>query len=662
MSTPSTTLGAARFVGQSVTRKEDRRLVTGHGRYVDDVALPGMLHAAFVRSEVARATITSIDTEAARRLPGVRAVLTGPDLNPDGHQSWSTIMGPDFQRPFRPLAHGDVRFVGDMVAIVVADSRYVAEDACDLVTVEYESTEPVVDFTTSAVQDRLVHAGDTESNVMVGVPFTPLAPDMDDAFAAARWVVEETIGQHRYLCVPMECRGLVAHWDPGAETLSVVVASQSPHEYRLFFSRFLDVPEHAIHVRQQDVGGAFGQKMFVGREDCAVVLASKRLGLPVKWIEDRRENLLAASHSRQEEARVRMAIAEDGTITAITAEDRVDLGSYVTVPGGMLTTMLPGPYKIPRLGFSLEYVYTNTSGLGAYRGPWMFETTAREMMMDIAARHIGMDPVELRRRNMIRAEDQPYTTAGGDTLHEVTPLETLEQALEVLDYEDFRRQQAGARREGRYLGVGVSCYIEPTAMKAPTISAESAVVRIHPSGTVTVATGSGSHGQSIETTIAQVVADHLGVDYADVAVVQGDTDSSPYGGGTGGSRTAVIVGGAAQQASVALRTKVLAIAGHLMEAAPEDLELHDSVISVRGNPTASMRLAEVAAKAYVDPAGLPDGLDPVLESEVRFAPSGGATHSNATHVCTVEVDLSTCAVTVLRYIVSEDCGNMINPM
>ena len=594
--TPAPTVRpAARFVGQTVTRKEDRRLLTGHGLYVDDVTLPGMVHAAFLRSEVARADIVSLDVAEARQVPGVVAVYTWQDFEGRFGPAWHAMLGEELQVP-PPLAISDVRHVGEPIAMVVADSRYVAEDACELIDLDVNSHTPVIDFTTAAADtDNLVHgAWGFPSNAMVQVPFTALSADLDDAFESAAHVVECTIQQNRYLCVPMEGRGIVAAWEPGRDEIDIVCSCQGVHETRNFFARYLDIAEGQVRVTARDVGGGFGQKMFVFREECAVVLASRLLGRPVKWIEDRRENLIAAPHARNEAGTVRLAVDDDLTIQAITIDAVADVGAYPPCPAVIDPQLLPGPYRTPRLGFAMAMVWTNTMGKGAYRGPWMFETTAREMAIDHAARTIGVDPVELRRRNLLSASDLPFTSPGGNVFKEITPLETLEQALDILDYESFRREQAAARAQGRLVGLGICAYVEPSSMGAPTLATEGATVRVETSGQVVAYLGTTSHGQSVETTMAQIVADTLGVDYDDVTVVQADTQSTPYGPGTGGSRTAVVAGGAARAATLAVRAKVLAIAAHIMEAAPEDLEIEAGSVFVRGTPTRSASLADVA--------------------------------------------------------------------
>jgi carbon-monoxide dehydrogenase large subunit len=323
--------------------------------------------------------------------------------------------------------------------------------------------------------------------------------------------------------------------------------------------------------------------------------------------------------------------------------------------------LVPGPYKIPRMGFSMQMVWTNTMGKAAYRGPWMFETTAREMAIDYAAREIGLDPVEFRRRNLLALTDLPFTSPSGNVFQEITPLETLEQAAEMVDIPAFRAEQVAARAEGRLLGLGFCAYVEPTAMNAPSLHTEGCTVRVESSGKVIAQISTTSHGQSIETTMAQLVAEHLGVDYDDVTVMQADTNTAPYGPGTGGSRTAVIAGGAARAATVEVRDKVMAIAAHMLEASKDDLEAVAGVVSVKGTPSKSVTMRQIAKMAYVTSNELPPELGSGLEATVRYKPSSFPTWSNATHACVVEIDAETWIPKVVRYVVSEDCGNMINP-
>jgi carbon-monoxide dehydrogenase large subunit len=653
---------ARNWVGSSVRRKEDERLLTGRGRYVADVTVPGMLHAAFLRATMARATITSVDTSAAAALPGVAAVFTWRDFDGQFGEAWQSITGEAMPIP-PPLAITDVRYVGDPIAVVVAESRYLAEDAAELIEVELDPAAPCADFRAAAAdRDHLVHAAaGGESNILRETPFTALQPDLDQAFASARHDVEADIRSHRYVAVPMEARGIVAAWSPAADALDVTIANQKVHQAREFLARFGRVPPDRVRVRALDVGGSFGQKGFVFREECAVVLAARLAGRPVKWIEDRGENLASAGHSRQEAATVRIAIGDDLAITAITADHTADVGAYPIIAAVMDPLLLPGPYKIPRLGFASRCVWTNTMGTAAYRGPWMFETTAREMAIDHAARVAGLDPIELRRRNLLSAADLPFTSPGGYIFREITPLETLERALEVLGYEDFRARQAQAREQGRLLGLGCCAFVEPTASGAPTQASDGVRIWVDTDGRVTAAMGTTSHGQSVETTMAQVIADALGVSYDDVTIMQGQTEGTPYGRGTGGSGTAVIAGGAARRAAELLRERLLEVAAHLLEADPRILDISDGLITARGGASEPLRLADVAKAAYRFDRQLPPDVDAGLEATARFRPARFPTWANATHLCVVDVEPRTCVVTIERYIVAEDCGAVINP-
>jgi carbon-monoxide dehydrogenase large subunit len=647
---------AGRFVGARVERKEDPRFLTGRGRYTDDVVVHGMLHGAFVRSPFARAAVTAVEVEEARALRGVVAVFTYDDLAP--------FVGPDALAagPLgnRPLARGEACFVGDPVVLVVAETRALAEDGCELVEVTYDPRPAVLDMWAAVDEDNERVHEELESNV-VRTTTSPDDPGLGTAFDAAAHVVTETIRQHRYLAVPMETRGAVAEWNPARGDVTIWISSQGAHGARDHFANVLGLPVAKVRVIVPDVGGAFGQKIGVGREETVVALASRALGRPVKWSEDRWENLVAAPHSRSEEAEVSIALDDDGGILAMQVEHIEDVGAYSTGGGGAsILRFLPGPYKVGRMGGSSTSVVTNTSRRGAYRGPWMFETVARETMLDIASRRAGIDPLELRRRNIVRHADLPYTTTGGAVLDRITPAETLEQAVAMLDYDAFRREQAAARETGRFLGVGIAAYIEPTAGGFGVGITESATIRIDPSGSIQVISGVNSQGHSMETIIAQVTAEYLGVHPDDVEVLFGDTATAPVGATTGGSRNAVFGGGAARQAALEMRERVLTVAAHMLEASPDDLDIEDGVVSVRGTPSASKTLAEVAHLAYLRPRDLPEGVPPGLEIASRFT-TEGPTWSNAAHVCTCEVDPTTGKVTLLRYIVSEDCGALINP-
>jgi carbon-monoxide dehydrogenase large subunit len=653
---------AGRYVGARVQRLEDPRLLAGRGRYIDDHAVPGMLHAAFVRSPVARGSLSSVDVSAAVAMPGVAAVFTMDDFREVFRPTYSTIIGRDaVTPPLRPLADGDVRFAGDPIAIVLAESRYLAEDAAELVDLDLEPLPPVLDSETGLRTEILVHP-ETGSNVAAQIS----APaDDEQVFGGAAHVVTETIAQHRYVAVPMEGRGLVASWEPGRGELTIWAATQAPHEMRSYCARMLGLAEHRVRVVMGDVGGGFGQKMFVTREEMAVVLASYRLGRPVRWIEDRAENLLAGGHAREEQATISVATDAGGHLLAARVWHLENVGSY-SVPGtgsvgGGVAAFFPGPYRLPMLSFANQAVYTNTCGRCAYRGPWLFETVAREQMMDIVARAIGMDPLSLRRANVVTDDDLPYVSATGVRYERISPAKTLDQAAELIGYDAFRREQAAARADGRYLGIGLSLYVEPIQTRGP-LGSEGAILRIDPSGEITLIMGTASHGQSVETTMAQIVADVLGCEPGSIAFIQGDTAVAPWGPGTGGSKSAVIAAGAAQLVAERMRDKLLRVAAHVLEASASDLELSGGGrVHVRGDPEAGVSFGQVAEAAYLNPAALPDDVEPgLLVSARSVAPP--LVLANACHACTVEVDVRTGVVRILRYVVSEDCGPMINPM
>jgi aerobic carbon-monoxide dehydrogenase large subunit len=653
---------AARYAGARVHRVEDERLLTGHGTFVDDVVRPGMLHACFVRSSLPRARIVDIDTSAALELPGVSAVFVASDLNPDVREPWYSTMGkdvPDTPRP--PMADGDVRFVGDLVALVIAESRYVAEDATELVDVEYDPLPPVVDYVEAQQSTELVH---DEYPGNVAGRLKGAKPDaVEEACASAAHVVAESIYQQAYAAVPMETRGLIVEWSGGE--LTMWAATQAPHEVRAFASRLLGLPEHRIRVIMRDTGGGFGQKTAPMREEMCLMLAARKVPAPVKWVEDRRENLMAAGSARHEHGDLRMAFDSDGTILAAQIDHVQDIGAYPTPwPVGVAAAvgmLFPGPYRIPLATWRTTSVFSNTSGRTAYRGPWQFETVAREVLLDIAARRMGMDPVDLRRRNILAGDELPYANANRMQYSDMSPREVFEQAIELIDYDGFRREQAEARAGGRYLGIGTSSYVEPTTTAMGAFGTEGATIRVEPSGAVNVYLAGGSTGNSLETTAVQLTADALGVDIADVNTIQGDTAITPFGAGTGGSRSGSMIAGAIAETAATLRERILAIASNKLEVAPEDLELANSRATVRGSPTVGLSLAEIASIAYFGHATLPPEIAPGLEASGRYRTQAPSIWANATHVCTCEVDIETGGVTLLRYVVSEDCGPMINP-
>jgi carbon-monoxide dehydrogenase large subunit len=653
---------AARYAGTRVQRVEDTRLLTGHGTFVDDISRPGMLHACFVRSPFARAAINGIDASAALALPGVHAVFVADDLNPDVKEAWYATQGrkiPDTPRP--PLAAGEARFVGDPVALVVAANRYLAEDAAELVEVDFEPLPAIPDFTQAEHSDALVH--DTYPNNIAGqMSGAPLA---EDVFAEAPHVVEATIYQQIYAPVPIETRGMVVEWAASSGELTIWASTQTPHELRAFCARLLGLPEQRIRVIARDTGGGFGQKVVPLREDMCIMLAARKVPAALKWIEDRRENLMSAGQARHTHGTAKMAFDADGQILAADLDYAQDVGAYPTpwpvMTAAAIGAYYPGPYRIPRASFSMKALFSNTSGLAAYRGPWQFESVAREILLDIAARQMKLDPVELRRRNLLRGDEMPYANPNGMPYDHVAPADTFEQAVKILDHEGFRRDQRDALEQGRYLGLGMCAYIEPTAAARGFLGTEGATIRIEPTGKINVYVAGGSSGNSLETTVIQLAADALGADMADVATVQCDTAVTPYGPGTQGSRSGPMTAGAVTETAAILRKKLVELASHHLKVSASDVELARSRATVRDDPTKAADFSELAYLAYYAPQKLPAGMSAGLEASGRFTAKAPMLWANATHACTCEVDVTTGKVTLLRYVVSEDVGPMINP-
>ena len=663
--TPSQAV-AARYAGTRVPRVEDARLLTGKGTFVDDVNQAGMLHACFVRSPFARAKVTGIDTSAALALKGVHAVFTAADLNPDVREAWHAVAGkdvPDTPRP--PLAEHEVKFVGDPVALVVAESRYLAEDAVDLVDVDYQPLPAVADFR-KAVGGAAAHAPVVHDaypdNVAGGMGGAP--PD-EELFATAAHVVSEHVYQQMYVPVPIETRGMVVEWSAGTDDLTIWASTQTPHELRAFAARLLGIPAQHVRVIMRDTGGGFGQKVVPMREDMCLLLAARKVPSALKWIEDRRENLMSAGQSRHVDGTVRMAFDDDGRILAADIDFTQDVGAYPT-PYPVLTTaaigmFFPGPYRVPKASFNYKTVFSNTAGLHAYRGPWQYETLTREVLLDIAARKMNIDPVELRRINILRGDEMPYVNPNGMPYDHVAPADTFEQAVKILDHEGFRREQADALAQGRYLGLGFSAYIEPTASAQGFLATEGARIRIESSGQVNVYVNGGSSGNSIETTVVQLAADALGADIDDVATIQGDTAVTPYGAGTQGSRSGPMTAGAVSEAGAILRGRLIAMAAHHLGVDESEIVLAGSRATAASDTDRSVTFADLAYRAYYEPQQLAPGMAATLEATAQFTSKEFVHWANATHACTCEVDVDTGRVTLTRYIVSEDVGPMINP-
>jgi carbon-monoxide dehydrogenase large subunit len=659
-------------VGAALSPRETRRLCLGRGTYVGDLALPGMLHAAFVRSPHAHARIVGIDAGAARRAPGVAAVLTGDDL---ARLTAPLRVAPPIDglvpMEMATLPVDKARFVGDPVACVVGDDRYRVEDACALVDVTWAALPAVVDA--ARAQDAGLPRVDeaVPSNRAYAGVFAH--GDVTAALRAADRVVEARFHQGRQTHAPMEPRGCLASWLPGDETLTFWQSTQIPHPMRSALAARLGVPESAVRVVAPDVGGGFGQKIPLYREELTTAAASRLLGRPVRWIETRRENLLAALHAREDVVEVRAAVRSDGTILGLDVAILTDFGAYAYVPANYMARvvgmMVPGAYRLRDYRYAITAVLTNKCPAGPYRAPMLICSWTTEGTIDAVARALALDPVVVRRRNMLADADLPYATATALTYRSVHPADTLERALVRFGYGDRRRAQASARAAGRIVGIGVATYVEPNTYGSEFYRTagiagsghDAALVRIEPSGAVSAQIGVVSQGQGHPTTVAQALADELGVPLERVRVHAGDTAAAPYGMGTRGSRGGVVSAGAALAAARVLKDKLLRIAAHLLEAPLEDLEFAEGRVRVRGAPASSRTLAELAQKAYLAPMELPPGMAPGLEATQAFDPPA-LTFSSGTHVCEVEIDPETGALAIARYTIVEDCGRLLNPL
>jgi carbon-monoxide dehydrogenase large subunit len=661
-----------RTIGTSIQRVEDERVLTGRGRYVDDVVLPGMLHAAFLRSPHAHARITRMAIDTAQAMPGVVAVLTGADMQRLANPMTIQML-PGYKSPaFFGLATDTVRFVGDPVALVVAESRYLAEDARDAIEVDYEPLPAVVTIEQALDPQSPAIFAEIGTNTLFEQSHT--YGDVDAVFASAERVFTETFRQHRYANVPMETRGCVANYDPSTRELVYNVATQSPHGVRFALSGLLGIPADRTRVVSGDVGGAFGLKGFVYREDVAVAAASKQLGKPVKWIEDRNEHLMASAHAREEDLELTIAANNDGTLLGVKAHVIMNQGSYPLLPfpsalfTSIMRVMLPGPYRFKAYSFDTTVVASNKAPYVAYRAPWEMETWVRERMLDIVARELNMDGVDIRRKNMVTAAEQPVHMISGPTLERMSARQTLDRSLELFDYAAFRNEQRQARDRGQYRGLGIATFIEaapgPRDMAQALgfgLGKERAHVRLEIDGHLTVITAQMPHGQGHETTLAQVASDEMGVPFDHVRVVYGDTRYTPFSLiGTGGSRSATMASGAVLYGTRQIKEGILKIAAGMLEASPEDLQIDEAMISVKGAPQRALPLGQVAMMCYMAPDHLPPGSQPLTEVDHDFDGDEGG-WAQATHACWVTVDRDTGQVKIDRYLVVEDCGTMINP-
>ena len=667
----------ASLIGASILRKEDPRFLTGKGRYTDDVRLPGQTYAAFVRSPHACATINAIDATAALAMPGVHAVLTGADMKAAGVNP----IPPGWLHPgikiaeYRALAVGRVSHVGNAVAVVIADSPTRARDAADAVAVDYTDHPAVADGVAALAAGAPQVHPDAPGNVVFNWELGDGAA-VEAAMAGATTVVRQHLVNQRLIANAIEPRASLASYDVASDELTLYVTSQNPHVHRLIMGAFvLGIPEHKFRVIAPDVGGGFGSKIFIYPEECVLAWASKRLGVPIKWTATRSESFLTDAHGRDHSTDVAMAFDGSGKIVALKVNTVANLGAYLSlfapaIPTYLYGTLLSGQYNIPAIHVSVTAAYTHTTPVDAYRGAGRPEATyALERTLDVAAQQLGIDPAELRRRNLIAPDAFPFQTAVALQYDSGNYEPALDKALALVDYPALRAQQVAGRAKGRYIGIGLSAYIEACGLAPSHIVGslgaqaglyESGVVRIHPTGKVTVLTGSHSHGQGHETTFAQIVAQELGCSIDDVEIVHGDTGRIPFGMGTYGSRSGAVGGAAIFGSLQKVKDKGRRIAAHLLEAAPEDVDFAGGNFFVKGSPSRAKSFGEVSLAAYLA-HNLPPDMEPGLEATTFFNPANFV-FPFGVHIATVEVDIETGHVSLLRYVAVDDFGNVINPM
>ncbi|ADG87370.1 carbon-monoxide dehydrogenase large subunit [Thermobispora bispora] len=660
-----------REIGRARRRKEDARLVTGRTKWTDNIQLPGMLHVAFLRSPMAHARITRVDTSAARNRPGVVAVFSGQDFaGEQGSLPCAWPVSEDIVIPEHPpMAVSTVRYVGEAVACVVATDRYKAADALEAIEVDYEPLEPVLDMTEALKEGApKVHEAGNKA-----FTWKFAQGDIEAAFRDAPVVLERTYVQQRLIPSAMEPRAVVATTDGDQYTL--YSATQIPHILRVMLALTTGIPEHKLRVIAPDVGGGFGSKLQVTAEEVLCLLIARRLGRPVKWTESRSEGNLTVHHGRDQIQRVSIAAERDGRIRGLKVDLLADMGAYLMLvtPGVPLlgAFMYNGIYKMDAYDFTCTGVFTTKMPTDAYRGAGRPEATfAIERLMDELAAELGIDPIELRRRNWIKNTEFPYTTIAGLTYDSGNYEAATERALALFKYDDLRAEQAERRRrkDPVQLGIGVSTYTEMCGLAPSRVLGslsygaggwEHAEVRVLPTGKVEVVTGSSPHGQGHETAWSQIVADALGVPFEDVTVLHGDTASSPKGMDTYGSRSLPVGGIALLQACEKVKEKARRVAAHLLEANPEDIEFADGRFQVRGT-SASKTLQEIALATFAA-HDLPDGFEPRLDAAATYDPENFS-FPHGTHLCAVEVDTETGAVTIRSYVAVDDVGRVINPL
>jgi aerobic carbon-monoxide dehydrogenase large subunit len=670
---------ASGLIGRAVPRKEDERLLRGRGRYIDDVPEPhGTLQLAFVLSTHAHARIISIDAEEALKIDGVVAVLTGQDFKDGIRSLMPDIQQPGFQPVARPAMSVDrVRFVGEAVAVVVATNRYLAEDGADLVRVEYEDL-PVVSTMEEAIAEGAVRVHEnTKDNVLFRAAYK--TEGFDAAFASAHLVVRDTFHSPRISALSIEPRGCLAVYDAGLDSLTFYTSTQIPHIIRTGIAESLDWDETKLRVIAPDVGGGFGMKAYLYPEELIAVFLARKMNAPIKWICDRREDLLSSVQGRGYRFDVALAFAADGQLIGTEADFFCDVGAYPGYPFGSATSAggaaiyLPGPYRMKHYSYQTRAITTTTCPSGVYRGvaaPSAFFAT--EALMDRAAHELGIDPAEIRIRNVLTDADIPYTSAVGIPYTSGTFEKCLHQALKDSGYDAFRHKVPADRMiDGKLRGIGIGCIVEHTGQGASRYRIrgirrvpgfDSAQVQIAPNGRAVVYVSQATQGQGHLTTFAQVAAEQLGLNLEDVTVVEGDTAHGAYGTGTFASRGAVLGGGAVMRASAVVRRKMLRIAADVLEADPQDLEIKGGRVHVVGVPDLGLSVREIATMAYaMHDRAMPAGESFGLEATDFYDPPL-ATITNATHIAQVAIDPVTGLIDIERYVVAHDCGRLINPL
>ncbi len=666
-------------LGTSIRRREDPALITGQGKYTDDLTLPGMLHAAMVRSPHAHARVKNVDAAAALALPGVTAVYTAADVEASALPGVLPVawLLPGLKTPAHPILAGDtVRYVGDAVAVVVAEDRYLAKDAADLVEVEYEPLGSVTDPALAVQEGAVQIHQEAERNIAFDWDIGD-REKTDAAFAVAASTAEIELRNNRLIPHAIEPRAALADFDTIAGKLTLRLTSQNPHVHRLLmFLASIGLPEHKMRIIAPEVGGGFGSKIAHYADEAITSFCAMQLGCPVKWTATRSETNLTDTHGRDHVTHAAIALDEDHKIIGLKVETHAALGAYLStfgpaVPTYMYAPLLSGAYDIPAIHAHVLGCFTTTTPVDAYRGAGRPEATfVIERLVDLAALEVGVDPAELRRKNFVVPEKFPYETQVALTYDSGNYEPALDRALEMVGYGELRREQARRREEGgNLLGIGFSTYIEACGQAPSKVAGalgaqaglwESAEVRVNPSASVVVFTGSSAHGQGHETTFSQIVADRLGIDIDAVEVVHGDTDQVQFGMGTYGSRSAAVGGSAIAKSVDKIIEKGRKIAAHLLEAAVEDVDFEDGRFGVKGAPDQSLGFADVALQAYLA-HNYPDDLEPGLSATSFYDPVN-FTYPFGAHIAVVEIDTDTGAVGLLRYVAVDDVGNVINPM